>query len=166
MLSALEGIAALCLTLARPSEADSRVLGPYSAERWGLIVVLAALTLSTCLVTVASIHRERFLTKLSRLLFYHQGTIPRTLGIALLALIAVVAALGIFFPQVVISLNEARLSRLLPLLLWVGAWVAQLALAWVLLFHRDWLRPPDATTDGFILLALAATALAVRVPAT
>ena len=142
------------------------MLGPYSAERWGLIVVLAALTLSTCLVSVASIRREHFRIKLSRLLFYRQGTFPRTLAIGLIALVAVVAVLGLFFPQVVISLNEARLSRLLPLLLWVGAWATQLALAWVLLFHRDWLHPPDVTTDGFILLALAATALAVRVPAT
>ena len=166
VLSAIEGIAALCLTLARASDPDARVLGPYSADRWGLIVVLAAMTLITCLVTLTSIQRDRFLLKLSRLLFHHQGTFPTTLATGLIALVAVVAVLGVFFPQVVISLNEARLSRLAPLLLWVGAWVAQLALAWVLLFHRDWLRPPDATTDGFALLAIAAVALAVRVPAT
>jgi hypothetical protein len=166
VLGALEGIATLCLTLARPSDADSRVLGPYSADRWGLIVVQAALVLGACLVTLASVRRERFLLKISRLLFHHQGTLPRTLAISLIVLAAVVAVLGVFFPQVVVSLNKARLLGMLPLLLWAGACVSQLALAWVLLFHRDWLHPPDAATDGVALLAIAAIALAVRVPAT
>jgi hypothetical protein len=166
VLGTLEGITALCLTLARPSDVESRALGPYSAERWGLLVALATLTLGFCLVTLTSIRTERLLLKLARLLFYDQRTLPRAFTAGLLALVVVVALLGVFFPQVVITLNGARLSRLAPLLLWVGACFAQLALAWVLLFHREWLRPPHATMDGFALLAIAAAALAVRVPAT
>jgi hypothetical protein len=166
VLSALEGIAAVFLTAVRASDVDSRTWGPYSADRWALIGVLAALSLGSCLLAFTSIRGDRLRSRLSRLLYDQPSTVPRILGFILLGLIALLVGLMLFVPQVMASLNEARLVRLLPAILWAIAWVVQWALAWVLLFHKEWLLPPAATMDAVALLAIGAIALAVRVPAT